>query len=210
MKKILENFKSWIVIWCGILITLIIWWVLYATLTFEDLPEVTSWDTLTSQSWNDLINAVNLLKAETNAISSYVDSLNETINSIDMALPNAPVSYDVLYNWKYYKSFWTTKMTWDSAFGSSLTSANSNGCPSLGEGWRLPIMWELRDLYRAKIANSSYFTTLNLQNDYYWADGNNNLTSSYGTYADILDMGNGAYWFSNRRDRKLYVVCIHD
>jgi hypothetical protein len=208
MKKILGNIKSWLVIWLTIIITLICWWLLYASLTFQDLHEVNGWDTLTSQKWNEMVTAINSIKSEINTISSSLDTLSGTVYSISLSTPTAPSSYDVVYDWKYYKSFWATKMNWDNAFGSTASGAVLNGCLSLWKGWKLPDMSELRELYRAKTAEPSHFTALNLQSGRYWSN-DSFWSDSYYRSALILNMSNGARDNFPKTDNG-YVVCVHD
>jgi hypothetical protein len=69
-------------------------------------------------------------------------------------------------------------------------------------------MWELRDLYRAKTANSSYFTALNLQNGRYWSD-DSFRNDSYGWRAILLNVDTGARNIDSKTDSH-YVVCVHD
>jgi hypothetical protein len=69
-------------------------------------------------------------------------------------------------------------------------------------------MGELRDLYRAKTANASYFTALNLQSGRYWSDDSFRFDSG-GWHAVRLNMSDGAR-YSDYKTTSYYVVCIYD
>jgi hypothetical protein len=60
MKKIMENLKSWVIIWVWFLITIIIWWIAYTA--WINMPQVNSWEPLKASSWNELLNNMELLR----------------------------------------------------------------------------------------------------------------------------------------------------
>jgi hypothetical protein len=60
MKKLLENFKSWIIIWMWFLLTITIWVFSYEKY-YVNIDNVTSWWLLTADTFNQLIENVESL-----------------------------------------------------------------------------------------------------------------------------------------------------
>jgi hypothetical protein len=59
MRNLLKNIRFWVLIWISILVTLLMWWMIYAVInnvwTSPDELEAKSWDSLTSEAWNKIL-----------------------------------------------------------------------------------------------------------------------------------------------------------
>jgi hypothetical protein len=201
MKKILENIKWWLVFWFTALVVLVAWWLIYATLNFSDLKTVSEWDTLTAESWNKVVEAINALKEESNtnlntlnSINTNLNTLSWTIASITTTLPSAPsANWQVSFGWRYYKVLSGT-YNWVDAMTT---------CIGLWSGRKIPSILELYYMY----LNKSFITSLGTSR-YWGSDVWGNSDINYGalfsmsigswSYNDIITTTNG------------YVVCIHD
>lgn len=53
-----KDIKSWLIQWITILLVLSLWAVSYAAFTNFTSLQATSWETLTSTKWNDMVDAV--------------------------------------------------------------------------------------------------------------------------------------------------------
>ena len=65
--KILENIKKWMLQWIWILLIFWIVWITYAATIWT----VSDWETLTAETWNSLVNKVNLVDDSTSG-SNYI------------------------------------------------------------------------------------------------------------------------------------------
>ena len=54
MKHILKKFRDWTIIWIGFLLVILLWWFSYAV--WVNVSDVSSWDILTAELFNNVIN----------------------------------------------------------------------------------------------------------------------------------------------------------
>jgi hypothetical protein len=202
MKKILENIKWWLIFWFTALVVLIAWWLIYATLNFPDLKTVSEWDTLTAESWNKVVEAINALKEESNTnlntLTTNLNTLSWTVASITTTLPPTPnVDSQVSFGWRYYKIL------------SGRNRINAiTGCAGLWTGRRLPSTWELYYIY----LNKASITSIRSDSAYWSCDVSWNYSdgdNDYYNYAMILSMSDGS-WGSTNIPNNFSVVCLYD
>lgn len=66
MNKFLKHFFSklwnWIILWIGIILSIWIITVIYATYSWTNQESVSTWSTFTATMWNDMVSNINFLK----------------------------------------------------------------------------------------------------------------------------------------------------
>jgi hypothetical protein len=76
MKKYFEKFKEWIIIWLWILTTLSIWVFAYQFTNYENIEDVEVWQTLTKDTFNQLLTNVRSLKDKDDELEWKINTLS--------------------------------------------------------------------------------------------------------------------------------------
>jgi hypothetical protein len=105
MKKFLQDFKSWIIIWTWILFTILVWLSVYAVLSpnwHEPETEVIAWQPLTAQAWNNMQESIKYLKEQMQIVNWFDTTWTYSINRPDLWWTNEEIDF---WNWLYWQRF---------------------------------------------------------------------------------------------------------
>jgi hypothetical protein len=93
----LKNVKWWLIFWLTTLLTLAVWWLVYTALSPEwhEPTEVISWNTLSSEKWNDMWDSIKYLKEQN-------EELEWKINTLSWKLSIIRKGSDITNNWTFY------------------------------------------------------------------------------------------------------------
>ncbi len=152
IKKLKEWVLAWIWIWVWFVLVGGIAWIAYASYSWVTQSEVTSWDTLSASSWNDMLNNQNFLKQEVENIDTtwFVTKAWDTMGG-ELSMGTNKIT-----------SLWTPTATTDAvtkAYVDSLTVANpateayvdSKTSLNVAKAW--DTMWGNLSMWNNKITN---------------------------------------------------------
>lgn len=117
IKKLKEWVLAWIWIWAWFVLVGGITWIAYASYSWVTQSEVTSWDTLSASSWNDMLNNQNFLKQEVENIDTtwFVTKAWDTMGG-ELSMGTNKIT-----------SLWTPTATTDAATKAYVDSVSASG-----------------------------------------------------------------------------------
>jgi hypothetical protein len=149
MKNLLQNFKSGAMIWVWFLLTIVIWWGIYALVnndwTTPNTLQVTSWDTLSADSWNKIPSNQNALTWSVSSLSTQVSqsinsllvqvsSLSWSVSSLSTQINNLTWSVNSL-------STQVSNLDWNvSSLSTQVSSLNWQLTPTAA--WQIVLRWK--------------------------------------------------------------------
>ena len=207
MKELLKQFRWWVVFWVWILFILFLWWTIYASWTnISDLKKST-WEQLTSATWNNLINNVDYLNWWLKIPVWLVSAFNLQKCPSGWKPANW-ADWTVDLRWKFIRGLnsfesWANKLSWDDSdidwVDRTLWSYQNDAIRNIT--WNL---WRTADDYNKQ--SSGAFTQTNIGSYYINAA---HLWSIY-TFVTQFDASNSSWvtvWADNRPKNVWLIYC---
>lgn len=136
-----NNIKWWLIFWFTALLVFFVWWIVYSAFNPIKINEVSSWQLLSAQKWNELVANIN--------------TLNEEFKNLSFNNTNLHYSTEEVLTWNYWidgktiyrKCFDTT--TNDEILLTNVLLITWIGGTGFSSAWHYPLPYENSSSYTA-------------------------------------------------------------